>query len=313
MVKSCLFQNGKVEFTELDKASVPVLDAAYLFGDGIYEVIAVVDGNLFDLEPHLDRLENSLSAVQIEPPLPREEIAENLKKLTEPGKSGYVYLQISRGAHIKRDFLIASETKSSFFAYFQEQKLFPEQAEGEISVLFPDIRWGLRHIKTTQLMSSRLAKKFATENGAMEPIYVDPQGNVTEGGSSNLFIVKGSEIITHPADNNILWGITRKRVIELAGNFNVVERKFTVEEMLDADEVFRTSTTQGVKGVTQIKIAPLNKETFSAVAPETTWQPKETATKTIGTGQIGLVTRTLALKYKELANFQNEKPSAKTA
>ncbi len=311
MVKSCLFQNGKLEFQELDKASIPVLDAAYLFGDGVYEVIAAINGRLFDLEPHLARLENSLRTILIGQPLSTQELATILAKLPEENKNGYVYLQVTRGAHIKRDFAIATDTKPTFFAYFQEQKLFPEQLEGETSILFPDIRWSMCHVKTTQLMSSRLAKKFATDNGAMEPIYVTRGGLITEGGSSNIFIAKNNQIFTHPADNAILAGITRSRVMELAGN--VTEKKFTLEELLSADEVFRTSTTQGVRGITNIKIAPLSKEIFADVQPDSVWQPKQIGLRQIGNRQsaIGNITKQLAQKYIDLAH--EKPPAAKTA
>ena len=309
MVKSCLFQNGKAEFRELENANISVLDAAYLFGDGVYEVIAVVNGRLFDLQPHLVRLENSLRTVHIQQPVPTKELSAILSQLPEENKSGYVYLQVSRGAHTQRDFLIAKDTKSTFFAYFQEQKLFPPQSEGETSILYPDIRWSLHHVKTTQLMSSRLAKKFAVENGAHEPVYIAVDGTITEGGSSNLFIVKNGEIITHPADNGILWGITRQRVMELAGK--VTERKFKLDELLAADEVFRTSTTQGVRGIANFKIAALDKETFSDVPPDTIWQPQKPGIHKIGNGQIGKITKQLAQKYIELAN--ETLPAAKTA
>jgi D-alanine transaminase len=233
------------------------------------------------------------------------EITAELQSLLDENSNGYIYLQVSRGAHDKRDFTIFKETKSTFFAYYSEQKLFAEQTEGETSIIFPDIRWKLRHVKTTQLMASRLAKKCAAEAGAIEPIFI-------ETTSSNVFIVKGKTISTHPADNDILWGITRSRVMEqaVALGYEVEERKFTLDELLQADEVFRTSTTQGVKAISSIKIVPHDKNIFAAVEDSSIWQPAKTGEYKINNGKIGEVSKTLAATYAKNAKklkTENEK------
>ena len=305
MVKACLFENGKRQDLTLDKAQISALDAAYLFGDGIYEVIGVVNGQIFDLKPHMQRLEKSLATVLIEPPVPIKAIANELENLVDKNATGYLYLQISRGAHNKRDFAIHSETKPTFFGYFMEMKILPEPVDSETSIIFPDIRWNLRHVKTTQLMASRLARKCAAEVGALEPIFISPEGIITEGGASNIFVVKNKTISTHPADNDILWGITRSRVIELAKQegYKISERKFKLDELLAADEVFRTSTTQGVRAIGSIKIIPLNEKIFAGV--ENIWQPQQLGEHKISTGKIGEITKTLATKYIALAQNQN--------
>lgn len=312
MVKACLFENGNKQVVELESAKISALDSAYLFGDGIYEVIAVVSGRFYDLEPHLERLEKSLKIVSIPLPLPVEklkhELAEIIKLNNAADKTGYVYLQVTRGSHFQRDFMPHKETAPTLFAYFAEQKNFPQQNEdeGETSLLFPDIRWGLKHVKTTQLLSSRLAKKTAYENGAQEPIYINKDGIITEGGSTNVFIVKDGEILTHPEDSGILWGITRRRVIQLAESqgYKVTECKFNLDALLSADEVFRTASTQGVRAVSHIKIINNPPLIFGHVEKEAIWQPQgyELGNHKIGNGKAGKIARQLSALYVELAN-----------
>ena len=319
MMKCCLFQNGKRQYLALEKATIPVFDAAYLFGDGVYEVIAVVDGKFLDLDLHLKRLQASLKTILIPEPLSMEKLAKELAALLKENKvdeknNGFIYLQVTRGSYKHRDFMIFAETKPALFAYYHEQALFPQQAdEGETSMIFPDIRWALKHVKTTQLMVGRLAKRIASENSATEPIYINPQGIIPEGGSSNIFIIKDNELITHPADSAILWGITRQRVIELAKNngLKVKEQKFALEEMLNADEVFRTSTTMGIRGIGQIVITSNHQEIFSHATPESIWQPSNLGKHKIGGGKCGKITRELAAKYAEYAKILSKNEEAR--
>lgn len=316
-MKACLFQNGKRGIVELAGVTIPVMDSSFLFGDGVYEVIAVVDGQFFDLEPHLERLASSLAVVGIPEPMSISEMRAELNAMlaangVKAGRDGYVYLQVSRDVQTARDFAIGDNNTSSFFAYYGDKLVFTEQAadEAETSIIFPDIRWALKHVKTTQLMASRMAKRAAAEYGALEPIYISADGIITEGGSTNIFIVKDGVIFTHPKDNAILWGITRQRVIELAKRqgYKLIEEKFSLEEMLAADELFRTSTTIGVRGIGVVKTIANPKQIFGHVA-DGVWEAETPQEFKIGSGLTGKVTQHLAALYKKEA-YENANQTA---
>ena len=250
-----VFLNGS--FLPIEEATVPFMDRGFLFGDGIYEGIGVLDGRLVDNEAHLERLERSLREVRIANPYSRKEwtrIEEELVRrngMTE----GFVYFQVTRGV-AERDFFFPEDAKPTVAMFTQAKSIAhaPAAEKGIAVVTVPDQRWERRDIKSINLLAQVLAKQAAKEAGAQEAWLVQ-DGYVTEGGSSSAFIVtKAGSIIVRPLSNAILPGITRKSLLRLSQEAGIVlvERFFTVEEAYDAAEAFLTSASNFVLPVVSI-------------------------------------------------------------
>ena len=243
-------------FVPLEEASISILDRGFIFGDGVYEVTAVIDGKLVDNGPHLARLERSLGEIGIPHPVPLESLTglqlelASRNALTEGG----IYLQITRGA-AERDFAFPKEMKPSLVMFTQARSLVddPRAAKGIRVVTTPDIRWKRRDIKSTSLLAQVMAKQVAAAEGAGEAIMVE-DGIVTEGSSSTCWLVKDGKLITRSLSNAVLPGITRLTVLALCEQegLEVEERPYTVDEMLEADEVFITAATTLVMPVVQV-------------------------------------------------------------
>lgn len=229
------------------EATVSVFDRGFLFADGIYEVAAVVDGRLVDLDAHLARLERSAREIALALPMPRAELAATLADLTARNgvTEGMVYVQVTRGAPPVRDFAFpAAGTAPTLVAFTQA---FPVLAStkgtsGVAVVTVPEVRWKRRDIKSVALLGQVLARQAAVAAGAAEAFFVDEDGTVTEGAASNAYVVMAGTLVTRPLGNDILHGTTRARVLEVARaqGVPVVERRFTREELLSADEAFYT-------------------------------------------------------------------------
>lgn len=239
------------------RAVVHVEDRGYQFADGVYEVIAITNGKFIDEEPHLDRLDRSLSELEIDTPLGRSALRTVMREVARRNRvrNGIVYLQITRGV-APRDHGFPAMTPPALVitARSQAPKRAP-QSEGIDVVTVPDIRWKRRDIKSISLLPNILAKQTAVAAGAYEAWMVEADGTVTEGSATNAWIVsKDKELITRPPDNNILNGITRQslRDLAVAEGYSFVERPFTVEEAMAAKEVFITSTTSWVMPVVRI-------------------------------------------------------------
>jgi D-alanine transaminase len=252
-----LYQN---QLLPREKGKVDMEDRGYQFGDGIYEAIRVYSGQMFLLEGHMKRLVRSARELRIKLPCSIENLTDNLKQLIKRNAigDGMVYFQITRGAAPRKHYFPdgVSPVLTGSATLFPRDK---HREEGIKVVLAEDIRWLRCDIKTLNLLGNVLAKQKAHENGAEEAI--QHRGDiVTEGASSNVFIVRGGKLITHPADHYILNGITRLFVLDLASKLNipVVERTFTLEELFAADEAFITSTGNEVKPVTQIDDHPVS-------------------------------------------------------
>ncbi len=240
-------------------AHVHVEDRGYQFADGVYEVIAVVDGRLIDEGPHLDRLERSLSEIRIETPMSRRALATVLRETVRVNRvrRGIVYLQVSRGI-ARRDHPFPSRPgRPSVVATARSIARSAPHAhpKGVRVITLPDIRWARCDIKSIGLLANVLAKQSAVEAGAYEAWQVDDEGAVTEGASTNAWIVDGSgRLVTPPIANAILSGVTRRVVLEIAQAEGVEfdERSFTVAEAKAAPEAFLTSTTSFVLPVVAI-------------------------------------------------------------
>lgn len=236
-------------------ASVSIFDRGLLFGDGVYEVAAAVNGKLLDADLHLARLERSLAAVGIDGAMRAAEWMEVMSALLERNAldEGFVYLEVTRGV-ADRDFPFPSNTRPTQFSYARPKNLRNDPNAAGISLRsVEDIRWVRRDIKSVALLAQVLAKQEARAAGAYEAL-MHERGLVTEGGSSNVWIVQDGALRTRPLSHKILAGITRGVTMELAGEIGlpVDERAFTIDDALGAAECFITSATSFVLPVTSI-------------------------------------------------------------
>jgi D-alanine transaminase len=250
-----VYMNG--DYVSENEANISVFDRGFLFGDGIYEVSAVIDGKLVDNDLHLSRLERSLNEISIPLPLPKEEILKVQRELIARNslEEGVVYMQVTRGA-ADRDFGFADDMKPTFIAFTQIKNLVNANSvkNGVAVDISPDTRWARRDIKTVMLLAQVLAKKAAKAKGFHETWLVE-DGFVTEGASSTAFILtKDDVIVTRPNSHAVLPGCTKRAVMKIAEEqkLRVEERLFTVEEAREAKEAFLTSASSLVTPVIRI-------------------------------------------------------------
>ncbi|BBO85670.1 amino acid aminotransferase [Desulfosarcina ovata subsp. sediminis] len=248
------YLNGDI--MPIEKATVPIEDRGYQFGDGVYEYIASYAGRLFMLGAHLDRLERSMGGLDF-PPIPRPGIKTAIVDLFE--RAGYdragIYIQITRGV-APRNHAFDPTLSPQVVMTIREINALPENLhrDGITAITVRDIRWGRCDIKTIQLLANSLAKQKALSEGHSDAIFISDQDVVREGTSSNLFIIKGGQLITHPLTPNILPGITRMAIIDICREtgLKIDESFFTTDALYHADEVFLTGTVTEVLPVTQI-------------------------------------------------------------
>ncbi|MCE2517543.1 MAG: D-amino-acid transaminase [Alphaproteobacteria bacterium] len=277
------YVNGR--YLPHDQAEIHIDDRGYQFGDGIYEVVTVINGKLADLEWHLDRLNYSLTEMGIPMPMSRAALKIVIRNMIRMNRITYglVYFQITRGV-MRRDHAYNALMTPQLVMTAKSMPKVRHQEMAAVKVItVPDQRWQRRDIKTLQLLPNCMAKTKAVEAGAYEAWMVDGDGFVTEGSSSNAWIVTAEgELITRPATFDILSGITRKAVIAMAEqrNLKIVERPFTPAEALEATEAFVTSATSLVTPVGELD-----------------------GTR-IGDGDSGPVANALRLAYYEFINRQ---------
>lgn len=234
-------------------ASVHVEDRAYQFADGVYEVVAIHRGDIIDEEPHLDRLDHSLKALKIGWPMSRAALKLVMRELIRRNgvSTGSLYLQVSRGV-APRDHAFPKKPPRPALVMTTKHGKPQNPAlleKGASAITIPDIRWERCDIKSVALLPNILGKQKAAEAGAYEAWQVDADGTVTEGTSTNAWIVtKDGELVTRQLSHAILSGITRQSVLKIAAEAQVkfVERPFTVAEAKEAREAFLTSTTSFV-------------------------------------------------------------------
>ena len=239
------------------QAAVHIEDRGYQFGDGVYEVVMVLNGQFVDYDGHIKRLYNSLKSIQIDIPISESALRVVMTRMIRLNhlQHGSIYLQITRGV-ARRDHKFPAACWPAMVMTAKHLASPPMLGQkGVAAITLADERWARRDIKTIQLLPNCLAKQRAAEAGAFEAILVMPDGSVSEGSSSNVWIVNtAGELVTRTANENILNGITRQSVqkIAQAHQLKMVERNFDVAEMLAAREVFITSATSIVTAVTQI-------------------------------------------------------------
>jgi D-alanine transaminase len=235
-----------------------VFDRGFLFADGIYEVSAVLHGRLIDNDSHLARLERSVGEIELSLPETLPRIIELQKELIARNGliNGVIYMQVTRGAVIPRDFVFPKDATPTFVMFTSEKDIVnAASAKTGIAVkTVPDIRWARRDIKSVALLAQVLAKQAAAEAGCAEAWMIE-DGQVTEGGSSSAFILTQDDVlVTRQNSSAILPGCTRKAVMKLAEErqLRVEERPFSVKEALAAKEAFITSASLFVQAVVTI-------------------------------------------------------------
>jgi D-alanine transaminase len=240
-------------------AAVHIEDRGYQFADGVYEACEIRDGAIIDLRRHLERLDRSLGELSIPAPLGRKALEIVVREVARRNRvrNGLVYLQVTRGV-APRDHAFPKNTAPALVVTAKptSRAAADKRAEEGIAVVtVPDNRWGRVDIKTVGLLPNVLAKQQARAAGAYEALFVDGSGMVTEGSSTNAWIVtRDGRLVTRPADHGILRGITRGVVMEVAADegLAVEERGFSVEEAKSAREVFITAASTVVMPVVRI-------------------------------------------------------------
>jgi D-alanine transaminase len=254
------YLNG--EYLPLADARVSPLDRAFLFGDAVYEVVPVYAGRPFRLREHLDRLVRSLAGIRMDPPLSHAEWHGLLQTLIERNGGGdqYVYFQVTRGAELARNHAWPAGLAPTVFAFGNALEPVPAAmlAQGVAAVTAEDIRWARRDIKSTALLANTLLKKLAADAGAFETILLE-RGELTEGSSTTVHVVKRGEISTPPNGHHILPGTTRDVVTELAARIGMpsASRRVSEEELRGADEIWLAFSTRGLLPVTRLDGKPV--------------------------------------------------------
>ena len=251
-----VFLNG--EYKDYNVSLVHVEDRGYQFADGVYEVFSVKNGKLVDYTGHIDRLSRSLNEIKIKYPINVRSILFHMRNIIKKNLivDGLIYLQITRGV-AKRDFKFPNDIDSTITIIGNNipsddyEKAFEK---GINVVTTKDLRWKRVDIKSLNLLAPVLAKQFANENNAQEAWLIDDDGFITEGSSSNAWVLIGKTVFTRPVSSSILNGITRKTLIKGLNKhgYKFKEKKFSINDIRKSREAYITSATQYVMPVIKV-------------------------------------------------------------
>ncbi len=261
------YLNG--DYLPLEECKISVLDRGFIFGDAIYELIPVYQFKPFYLEAHLARLARSLDQIGIADPHSKDDWKQIIFNLIEQShlEQLSVYLQVTRGV-AKRDHAYPSDTEPTVFGMTNPWPTVNDDmySKGLTAVTAEDMRWNRCDIKVTSLLSNVMEKQHAVENNADEAILIR-DGYVLEGSATNVFIVKDGQVMTAPKNNLILPGITRDVVVEVLNENNIPlhEKAPTQTQLVDADEVWITSSTKECAPVTKVDGKPVGNGAPGAV------------------------------------------------
>ena len=278
MSKYVYLNNKYVKFKD---AKIHIEDRGFQFSDSVYEVIKVLNSKLLDLDFHISRLKYSTKELNFNYKVNQTSLTKIFINLVNKNKlkNGIIYLQITRGIQ-PREHAYKKNLKPNIIIYTAKKKfnLPNKNYKGYKAITYPDIRWGRPDIKTTSLLANILAATEASKQGAYETILTKGK-KITEAAHSNVWIVKGTKIITHPANKEILKGVTRtvlKNIIRSL-NLELIEKEFSIKELLKSEEVFITSSGSLVTPITHVDKIKINN------------------------GKIGAITKSLALNlYKAI-------------
>ena len=262
-------------------ANIHIEDRGFQFSDSVYEVIKVIKKKILDYDFHVRRLKYSTKELNFNFKLDKKKLYKIFINLIKKNKlnNGTIYLQVTRGVQ-NREHAYNKNLKPNIIIYTNNKNfnLPNKNYKGFKAITYPDIRWARPDIKTTSLLANILAATYASNKGAYEAIFF--KGNIiTEAAHSNVWIIKKNKIITHPANKEILKGVTRTVLINIIYSNGLIlkEKKFTKKELYNADEVFITSSGSLITPIIQVDKYKINN------------------------GKIGTITKTLALNlYKSI-------------
>jgi len=263
-------------------AKIHIEDRGFQFSDSVYEVIKVLNNKLLDVDFHIRRLKYSTKELNFNIKINKNLITKIFINLVKKNKlsNGIIYLQITRGFQ-PREHAYKKNLKPNTIIYTAKKKfnLPNKNYKGYKAITYPDIRWGRPDIKTTSLLANILAATEAIKKGAYETIFFKGK-KITEAAHSNVWIIKNNKIITHPANREILKGVTRTILINLikTQGFKLIEKEFSLNELFKSDEVFITSSGSLVTPIIQVDKTKINK------------------------GKIGPITKALALNFYKSIN-----------
>lgn len=265
-----VYLNG--DFLPLKEARISVLDRGFLFGDGVYEVIPAYGGHLFRLEQHIQRLNNSLDNIRLPLSISIPKWKEIFNRLIKGENDQAIYLQITRGVGEKRDPAFPEGISPTVFAMCSTIPLASDAPHGIKAITLSDTRWESCHIKAITLLANILLRQEALDHDAGETILLR-NGLVTEGSASNVFAVINRVIITPAKTKNILPGITRELVIELAlaNTIPVEEKDLPESELRRAEEIWIASSTREI-----VPVTVLDDNAVGTGQPGALWQEMHT-------------------------------------
>jgi D-alanine transaminase len=251
------------KYLNYEDSKIHINDRGYHFGDAIYEVIVFNKNIFYDFDGHIQRLFKSLKSLEIEFSLSSSSLKIIINNLIRLNKAdiGSVYIQVSRGVAERNHSFHGLNIKPILSIIVSKKSNIENNLNGVKAITLNDNRWSRPDIKTTQLLPNVLAKTLANKNNAYESIFIDDEGFVTEGSSSNIWVLnKENHLITRNLDGKILSGITRNSISLFAkkNNIKVVEKKFTKIELYNAKEVFLTSASSFIMPIVQIDDQNIN-------------------------------------------------------
>jgi len=251
-----VYLNG--HYLPLAEAKISVLDRGFLFGDGVYEVIPAYNGRLFRLEDHVRRLNDSLAAIRLPIDYSVEQWLAIFQPMLDSDKDQYIYLQVTRGYAPKRDHSFPAQVVPTIFAMCSEIKPFAGRVSGVKAITLDATRWQFCNVKAITLLANILLRQEALDQDCAEAILLR-NGYVTEGAASNLFAVIEGELVTPPKNNEILPGITRDVIIELAqaNGIGCREDVIALEALQEASELWVTSSTREIVPVVELDGKPV--------------------------------------------------------
>ena len=250
------------KYVNFKNAKIHVEDRGLQFADSVYEVIAILNNNLIDLNYHLKRLNYSLNELDIKFRLNQKKLIKIFLNLINKNKTsnGIIYLQITRGIQY-REHKYRNNLSPTLIIYTRNKKfnLPGKDFVGVNTITYEDLRWKRRDIKTVNLLANIMAANKAKKMNAYEAILLH-NGKVTEGTSSNIWIIKKNRLITHQANSDILKGVTRTSLLKIIKktSLKLVEKSFTLKQLLDADEVFLTSSGSFITPILKIDKKKIN-------------------------------------------------------
>ena len=251
------------KYLNYEDSKIHINDRGYHFGDAVYEVIVFNKNIFYDFDGHIQRLFKSLTSLEIKFSLSSSSLKIIINNLIRLNKAniGSIYIQVSRGVAERNHSFHGLNIKPILTIIVTKKSNIENNLNGVKAITLNDNRWSRPDIKTTQLLPNVLAKTLANKNNAYESIFIDDEGFVTEGSSSNIWVLnKENQLITRNLDGKILSGITRNSISLFAkkNNITVIEKKFTQIELYNAKEVFLTSASSFIMPIVQIDDQNIN-------------------------------------------------------